>query len=86
MKIINNNRTVVTVSKLIDIIETQSLAIAANGSMFRTDKESVLSTILKKWFEERVVYKNRMKKAYQAGDKELGEYNSLNAIYNENFT
>jgi len=42
--------------------------------MFRTDKESVLSTILKKWFEERVIYKNRMKKAYQEGNKELGEY------------
>ena len=48
-------RTMVTVNKLIEIIETQKLAIAANGSMFRTDKESVLSTILKKWFEERVV-------------------------------
>ena len=78
--LVENNkqqRTVVTVSKLIEIIETQKLAIAANGSMFRTDKESVLSTILKKWFEERVVYKNRMKKAYKAGDKELGEYNHL---------
>jgi DNA polymerase elongation subunit (family B) len=51
--------------------------VAANGSMFRTDKEAVLSTILKKWFEERVLYKGRMKKAYQSGDKEAGEYNYL---------
>jgi DNA polymerase elongation subunit (family B) len=62
---------------LINIIETQKLAVAANGSMFRTDKEAVLSTILKKWFEERVIYKNLMKKAYKAGDTELGEYNHL---------
>ena len=70
-------QTNVKVSDLINIIESQKLAVAANGSMFRTDKEAVLSTILKKWFEERVIYKNRMKKAYKAGDKELGEYNHL---------
>ena len=65
------------VSKIIQIIEDKKLAISANGSMFRTDKESVLSTILKKWFEERVIYKTRMKEAYKAGDKEKGEYNHL---------
>ena len=32
------------------------------GTFFRTDKESVLSTILNKWFNERVIYKNKMKK------------------------
>jgi DNA polymerase elongation subunit (family B) len=45
--------------------------------MFRTDKESTLSIILKKWFQERVEYKNMMKKAYKAGDKEKGEYYHL---------
>ena len=63
--------------KIVNIIESKNLAVSANGSMFRTDKESVLSTILQKWFEERVVYKNRMKDAYTAGDKEKGEYNHL---------
>jgi len=42
--------------------------------MFRTDKESVLSTILKKWFEERMIYKNKMKEAYKAEDKESGDH------------
>ena len=65
------------VSKIINIIESKKLAISANGSMFRTDKESVLSTILQKWFKERVIYKDRMKAAYKAGDKEKGEYNHL---------
>ena len=65
------------VSKIINIIESKKLAISANGSMFRTDKESVLSTILQKWFKERVIYKDRMKVAYKAGDKEKGEYNHL---------
>ena len=70
-------QTNVEAGVLVNIIESQQLAVAANGSMFRTDKESVLSTILKKWFEERVLYKNRMKAAYKAGDKEKGEYNHL---------
>jgi DNA polymerase elongation subunit (family B) len=70
-------QTNVKVKDLINIIESSKLAVAANGAMFRTDKEAVLSTILKKWFEERVIYKNLMKKAYTDGDKTLGEYNHL---------
>ncbi len=70
-------QTYVNVGRLISMIEQNNLAVAANGSMFRTDKEAVLSTILKKWFEERVLYKGRMKKAYKSGDKEAGEYNHL---------
>ena len=67
----------VSVKKLIQMIEENNLAISANGVFFETDKEAVLSTILKKWFEERVIYKDRMKEAYEAGDKEKGEYNYL---------
>ena len=70
-------QTNVEAGELVKIIESQNLAVAANGSMFRTDKEAVLSTILKKWFEERVLYKGRMKKAYKSGDTETGEYNHL---------
>lgn len=73
--IIENNkrsRVKVNIGKLVKMIEQNELSISANGVMFRTDRESVLSTILKKWFDERVKYKNAMKKAYKAGDKELG--------------
>ena len=65
-------RTKIKVKELINLIQDMNLAISANGVFFRTDKESVLSTILKKWFDERVLYKNQMKKAYQSGDKEAG--------------
>ena len=65
-------RTQMSVSDLISFIEGNNLALSANGVFFRTDKESVLSTILKKWFDERVLYKGKMKKAYKAGDEELG--------------
>jgi DNA polymerase elongation subunit (family B) len=65
------------VSKIIETIEQHNLAVSANGCMFRTDKESTLSTILSKWFDERVDYKNKMKEAYKAGDTEKGEYYHL---------
>ena len=70
-------QTRVEVGKLVGIIESQRWTISANGSMFRTDRESTLSNILKKWFQERVDYKNLMKKAYKSGDKEKGEYYHL---------
>jgi DNA polymerase elongation subunit (family B) len=70
-------QTYVNAGRLVEMIKQNDLAVAANGSMFRTDKEAVLSTILKKWFKERVIYKNAMKKAYKEGNKELGEYNHL---------
>ena len=40
--------------------------------MYTTDRQSVLSTILSKWFMERVYYKEEMKKSYKAKDNELG--------------
>jgi len=69
---LKRKRKKVSVGKLITMIEQNELSISANGVMFATNRESVLSTILKKWFDERVKYKNAMKKAYKSGDKELG--------------
>jgi len=69
---IKRKRTKIKIKDLISFIENNKWAISANGVCFRTDKESVLSTILKKWFDERVLYKNEMKKAYKSGNEELG--------------
>jgi DNA polymerase elongation subunit (family B) len=69
---IKRNRTKVNIGRIVSMVEQNNLSISANGVMFSTDRESVLSTILKKWFDERVKYKNAMKKAYKSGDKELG--------------
>ena len=63
----------VPINKLIQSIEENNLSISANGAMFSTDSESYLSSILNKWFDERVKYKNEMKKAFKAGNKEEGE-------------
>lgn len=62
-----------TSSKLAKLLQQYNLAISANGVIFRNDEPSVLSTILSKWFDERVLYKNKMKEAYKAGDKVAGE-------------
>jgi DNA polymerase elongation subunit (family B) len=70
----SRKQTYIKVSKLIQLITENNLAISANGVMYRTDKQSVLSTILAKWFDERVEYKGYMKKAYKAGDKEKGAF------------
>ena len=67
-------QTYIACSKIIDTIKNNKLAVSANGVMYRTDKKSVLSTILSKWFDERVEYKGYMKKAYKAGDKEKGAF------------
>ena len=70
----DRKQTYVKVGKLINLIVENQLAITANGVMYRTDKPSVLSTILAKWFDERVEYKGYMKKAYKAGDSEKGAF------------
>ena len=69
---IKRKRTKVTIKDLIGFIESNNWAISANGVMFNTNRESVLSTILNKWFDERVLYKNKMKDAFKSGNKELG--------------
>jgi len=65
-------RTQMSIGDLVSFLQSNNLSISANGVFFRTDKESVLSTILKKWFDERVLYKGKMKTAYKSGDEELG--------------
>jgi DNA polymerase elongation subunit (family B) len=65
-------RAELTIKQLIQFIEKNKWTISANGTMFATNRQSVLSTILAKWFQERVLYKGKMKKAYQAKDKEAG--------------
>jgi DNA polymerase elongation subunit (family B) len=69
---IKRKRTKMTVGELVKFIEKNEWSISANGVFFDTNRESVLSTILKKWFDERVLYKNEMKRAYQSGNKEAG--------------
>jgi DNA polymerase elongation subunit (family B) len=61
------------VYEIINLIRESGLAVSANGVLYRTDFDSVLKTILAKWFDERVIYKDKMKQAYKAGNKADGE-------------
>ena len=70
----NRKRKQIKVKDLLNVIESKNLSISANGTFFRQDHESVLSTILSKWFDERKEYKNKMKKAYTSGNEAEGEY------------
>ena len=77
-KITNNNgiaRTVVTVGKIVSLIESENWIISAPGVIFRKDKNSVVCDILTDWFNKRVEYKNLMKKAFKVDkDPVMGEF------------
>jgi DNA polymerase elongation subunit (family B) len=67
--------TQVTVKEIIELIEKNNLIIAANGSLFRTDKSSIICEVLEDWFNKRTEYKNLMKDAYKVKkDPALGEF------------
>jgi len=74
---LNGNWEKWEVGKIVKAIETGKYTVSANGSFFSTQSQSTLSAILAKWFQERVDYKNKMKSAYKAGNKEKGEYYHL---------
>ena len=67
--------TQTTVESIINLIEKNNLIIASNGSMFRTDKSSIVCEVLEDWFNKRSEYKNLMKDAYKnKKDPILGEF------------
>ena len=65
------------VGKIVQAIEKGKYRVAANGAFFSSNRKSTLSVILEKWFNERVDYKNKMKKAFKSGDTEKGKYYHL---------
>ena len=76
---LNKNYTVsridnVPVGKIVQQIERDDLLVSAPGVLFRKDKSSVVCEILADWFSKRVEYKNKMKKAFKAGDAVKGEF------------
>jgi DNA polymerase elongation subunit (family B) len=64
--------TKLTIEKLIQTIESKKWTISANGVCFRTDKKSIVATILGDWFAMRKEYKHKMELAYKDGNEELG--------------
>jgi len=64
-----------SVGDVIKFVETKNMIISANGTIFRTDKNSIIADVLNDWFGKRKEYKNKMKEAYKVlKDPELGEF------------
>ena len=69
------SRSVITVGKIVKLIENENWIISAPGVIFRKDKNSVVCDILSDWFNKRVEYKNKMKKAFKVDkDPVMGDF------------
>ena len=56
-------------SQLAELLTENNLSISANGVVYEQAKIGCIPDILKKWFAERVEYKNKMKECSDNGDK-----------------
>ena len=63
-------RKEVKIKDLIKYIESNDFTITPNGTIYSTNKQSVLSSVLNIWFKERVKYKDKMKEYKKNNDKE----------------
>ncbi len=64
----------ITVGKILKFIKDNNIIIAANGSLFRTDINSVVCEVLEDWFNKRKEYNNLKKKYGKEGNKEKEEF------------
>ena len=63
-----------TETELQGFLDSKDIGVASNGVMYRSDKDGLLSALLRKWFDERVEYRKLSKKFYEQGDKEKSDY------------
>lgn len=59
-----------TYDEFVSFIDKNQIAVAANGAMYDQRKKGCIPEILKKWFAERVEYKDKMKECANANDKD----------------
>ena len=60
--------------ELAGMFKSNKVSISSNGILYRNDKKGLIPSILEKWFDERVEYKNLMKKYGNEGDNEKYTY------------
>ena len=63
-----------TEKELGNFLDGRKVGVASNGVMYRSDKDGLLSALLRKWFDERVEYRELSKKFHEQGDKEKSNY------------
>ena len=64
----------ITCDNLKKYLEQSKYSVASNGVLYRTDVVGCIPGILDIWFQQRVEFKNEMKKYGKAGDKEKYAY------------
>ena len=60
--------------EFVNHLKVNNYSIGANGVMYDKTKKGFIPSILETWFDERVEYKDKMKDAKRAGDKDLVKY------------
>jgi DNA polymerase elongation subunit (family B) len=56
--------------ELKNMFDNNKVSVSSNGVLYRMDKKGLIPVLLEKWFNERVEYKNLMKKHGDAGNEE----------------
>jgi len=57
-------------------LQDNAYTVASNGAVYQTEQRGFLPTILEKWFDERVEYKNK-RDEYEVGTEEYKFYDAL---------
>lgn len=70
----SRNKGWATAAELREYLKENNYSIAANGVVYDTSKKGFIPSILDKWFDERVEYKNLKKKYEKEGDAAKAEY------------
>ena len=60
----------ITKDNLKEYLNDSKFSVSSNGVLYRTDEVGCIPGILDLWFQQRVEYKNEMKKYGKSGNKE----------------
>jgi len=74
MEIDGKIKDTVNETELKKMLDNNKVSISTNGVLYRNDKKGLIPVLLENWFNERVEYKNLMKKYADEGEIEKSEY------------
>jgi DNA polymerase elongation subunit (family B) len=72
-QVIMNGQTIADVREW---LVTNNYSVASNGAVYRNDQRGFLPTILEKWFDERVIFKDK-RDTYAVGTEEYKFYDAM---------
>ena len=58
-------------------LQDNNYSVASNGTVYRNDQRGFLPTILEKWFDERVIYKDK-RDTFEVGTEDYKFYDAMN--------